>query len=67
MTQPPLDVELDRLAKLNGITRAQIDTIVFETRARIFASVRRTATDEQVLDGIRTMLATVGAASEHPT
>jgi hypothetical protein len=60
----PFDTELDRLAVVNGVTRAQVDTIVFETRARIFAQVRRTATDEQVLDGVRTMLAAVSAAGE---
>lgn len=57
------DVALDRCAEVNGLTRARVDTLIFETRARLF---RRgiLATEAQLIDALGLVLAVDAAKKE---
>lgn len=64
MSPEDFEAQLDRLAEINGMSRAGIDDLVFDARAKIFARHRVTASDAQVLDVIRQVIASVAARME---
>ncbi len=62
-----IDVELDRLAKINGLTRRELDNAVFSMRARMWRELGKIATDADIVEALKIGLAADFARREGST